>query len=111
MDTTDCRVIYVTAPPDEAPDLARVLVDRRVAACVNLVTTVRSIYRWKGQVQDEAETLMIIKTSAHRIAALKAAIVELHSYDVPEFLVLPVSDAHEPYAAWIKAQTEENGGE
>ena len=102
----DSRVVYVTAPPDEAPDLARILVDRRVAACVNLVS-VRSIYRWEDQVQDEAETLMILKTSADRVDALKAAVTELHSYDVPEFLVLGVDAAHEPYAAWLRAQTRE----
>ena len=111
MNTTDGRIVYVTVLPDEAPDLARILVDRRVAACVNLVPQVRSIYRWQGQIQDEAETLMIIKTTADRVAALKAAIVELHSYDVPEFLVLAVADSHEPYAAWIRDQTRETGGE
>lgn len=98
-------MVYVNVPPDEAPDLARVLIDRRVAACVNLVTSVRSIYRWQGQVQDDAETLMIIKTSADRIGPLKAAIVELHSYDVPEFLVLPVVAGYDPYEAWVREQT------
>ena len=110
MDLTDCRVVYVTASPDEAPDLARTLVERRVAACVNLVPEVRSIYRWQGKVQDDPETLMIIKTTADRLEALKAAVIELHGYDVPEFIVLPVTAAHAPYAAWMRDQTRENGG-
>lgn len=111
MSSTESRVVYVTAPPDEAPDLARILVDRRVAACVNLVTNVRSIYRWQGQTHDDAETLMIIKTTADRVPALRSAIVELHPYEVPEFLALAVSAGHEPYEAWVRRQTDENGGE
>ncbi len=109
MDLTDCRVVYVTAAPHEAPDLARALVERRVAACVNLVPGVRSFYRWESEVHDDPETLMIIKTTADRLEALKAAVIELHSYDVPEFIVLPITSAHEPYAAWLRDQTRENG--
>ncbi|MEM7678233.1 MAG: divalent-cation tolerance protein CutA [Myxococcota bacterium] len=104
MADVDSRVVYVTAPTEEAPDLARILVDRRVAACVNLVA-VRSIYRWQGQVQDDAETLMIIKTSVDRVDDLRSAITELHSYDVPEFLVLTVEAGHDPYEQWVNAQT------
>ncbi|MEL7369234.1 MAG: divalent-cation tolerance protein CutA [Myxococcota bacterium] len=104
MADADSRVVYVTAPTEEAPDLARILVDRRVAACVNLVNA-RSIYRWEGQIQDDAETLMIIKTCADRVDDLRAAITELHSYDVPEFLVLAIDAGHDPYEQWVRAQT------
>lgn len=96
-------VVYVTAPPAEAPDLARALVDRRLAACVNLVE-VRSVYRWEGTIQDDPETLLVIKTTPARFAALRDAVVELHSYDLPEVVAIPASDALTGYAGWVEAE-------
>lgn len=97
----DGLVVYVTAPPEEAPALARALVERRVAACVNLVPQVRSFYRWQGAVQDDAEVLLVAKTTRGGFEALRAAVVELHSYDVPEVIALPLAAAHAPYHAWL----------
>lgn len=74
---------------DSAASLAALLVERRVAACVNIVPGIRSIYRWQGKIEDETECLLIIKTVADRVVELKASIAELHSYDVPELIVLP----------------------
>ena len=99
------RVVLVTAPPRRAPALARALVRRRLAACVNLVPGVRSVYRWKGRVEEARETLLVAKTSAARVPALLAAIAELHPYEVPEGIALPVVAGLAPYLRWIADET------
>ncbi|MEO8553879.1 MAG: divalent-cation tolerance protein CutA [Kofleriaceae bacterium] len=99
-------VVFSTFPgPAQAADIARVLVDERLCACVNLVPAVRSIYRWQDAVHDETETLAMIKTTAERVAALQARLAELHPYDVPEVIVVPVTGGHAPYLAWVTGET------
>ncbi len=99
-------VVLSTVPADaRGPALARALVDERLAACVNLVPGLRSIYRWQGAVCDDAETLAIIKTSRARLPALLARLPALHPYEVPEAVVLPVTDGHLPYLTWVAAET------
>ena len=93
--------LCTVAKPEDAEYLARELVERRLAACVNLLPPVTSIYRWKGDVERAAETLLLIKTTAARFEALREAIVSLHGYDVPELIALPVSAGHAPYLAWL----------
>ena len=93
----------VGAPPD-AERIARALVEERLAACVNVVPGVVSIYRWKGKVEQEAELLLVIKTLAPRVEALKARLLELHPYELPEVVVLPIGGGHAPYLAWIEDQ-------
>lgn len=100
-------VVYVTAPRTEAPGLARAVVERRLAACVNIVPEVRSIYRWQGAVHDDAEALMIMKTTADRFEALRRAVVDLHSYDVCEIIALPITAGHPPYLDWITSSVAE----
>ncbi len=103
---TDVRVVYVTAPTAEvAESLARALVGEGLAACVNLLPGIRSIYRWEGAVQDEAEVLLIVKTVAERLPALTARVIELHPYDVPEVVALPVEAGFAPYLDWIRVST------
>jgi periplasmic divalent cation tolerance protein len=98
-------VVFSTFPDaDTAARIARTLVEEKLAACVNMVPTVRSIYRWEGKVCDEAETLAVIKTTAERYAALAARIAELHPYQVPEVIALPLADGHPPYLAWLAEQ-------
>jgi len=99
------RVVLCNAPPDRAEGIARALVDQRVAACVNLVPGVISIYRWKGNVEREPETTMLIKTRDDRVAALMEALKKLHPYEVPEIVVLPVADVNAAYAQWIEDET------
>lgn len=99
-------VVYVTAPEDAAPDLAGRLVGAHLAACANLVS-VRSVYRWQGEVQDDPETLLILKTTRDRLDALRAAVEAQHPYDVPEFLVLPVEAGHRPYLDWVADSVRE----
>ena len=95
-------VVFVTAPSEaEAARIGRVLVEERLAACANITGQIRSIYRWQGAVEDEAEFLMILKTSQASLDALIARANELHSYDVPEIIALPIQRGHPPYLDWI----------
>lgn len=103
---TEIRVALTTcSDADSAAGLAAQLVERGLAACVNIVPGVRSIYRWQGRVEDDAECLLVIKTAAERAGDLREAIAELHAYDVPEFLVLPVESGAQAYLDWVVAQT------
>lgn len=86
---------------EDAERVARALVERRLAACVNVVPGVVSIYRWKGAVEREEEHLLVIKTRAERLPALREALVALHPYEVPELVALDVADGHPPYLAWL----------
>ena len=90
---------------EKAAEIARVLVDEQLAACVNLVPAIRSIYRWQGAVHDDTEALAIIKTTSARYPALAARLAALHPYEVPEILALPLADGHPPYLAWLADQT------
>jgi periplasmic divalent cation tolerance protein len=96
-------VLTTTASAEEAERLARVLVEERLAACVSLVPSVRSFYRWQGKVEDSTETLLLIKTGTDQLAALEARIGALHSYETPEFLVLPVESGSAAYLDWLMA--------
>ena len=105
MSDIERTVVLVTASPAEAPALARALVDRRLAACVNIVPAVRSIYRWQDDICDDEESLLVIKTRAERLQQLKAAVAELHSYDVAEVIALPIVDGAPNYLAWLDENT------
>lgn len=100
--TIDAVVVLSTCPDRErALAIARALVEEGLAACVNVVDGVRSIYRWQGAVHDDAEVLCVAKTTAGRFEALKARLVALHPYEVPEVIALPVSAGHAPYLEWL----------
>ncbi len=99
------RVVLVTAPSRRARSLARRLVERRVAACANVVPGVKSIYRWQGKVEEAAESLLILKTTTSKVKQLEKAVVELHPYDVPEVVVLPVEHSLAAYADWVNEET------
>lgn len=94
-------LVYVTAPAATAPALARALVEARLAACVNLLPGVRSVYRWQGVVEESDETLLLIKTAATRFEALKAELLRLHPYELPEIIAVPLTHAHTPYLQWL----------
>jgi len=101
-------VVLTTFPsPEKAAEIARILVEERLAACVNILPAVRSIYRWKNEIEDETETLAIAKTTADRAEALHGRLLALHPYDVPEVIALPVSGGHAPYLAWVAGSVVE----
>jgi periplasmic divalent cation tolerance protein len=96
-------VIVLTTVGSEfdARALAHVLVENRLAACVNILPPVHSVYRWEGRVTSEAEQLLLIKTTESTVDALRDELFARHPYDVPEFLVLPVAAAAAAYSAWL----------
>jgi len=89
--------------PEKAAEIARVLVDEQLAACVNIIPGVRSIYRWDDKLCDDSEVLGIIKTTRERFDAMGARYVELHPYDVPELIALPIVAGSAPYLDWLIA--------
>ncbi len=95
-------VVFVTAGSmEEGAKVARTLVEEGLAACVNIVPTVRSIYRWKGEVCDEEEVLMVMKTREDLFERLKARVRGLHSYEIPEIIALPIKKGLKEYLEWM----------
>lgn len=101
----ELRVVMCTCPPDAAERLARGLVEQRLAACVNVLPRIRSIYRWQDAVSDDEETLLIVKTRAAAFDALRDWLLRAHPYEVPEIIALPVTDGAPDYLAWVTEQT------
>ena len=106
MTETPHVLILTTLPADaDAPAFAQALVESRLAACVNLLPVMESVYRWEGRVQRDSERQLILKTSRERVATLWQRVRELHPYDVPEFIVLPIVDGNDAYLRWIGDST------
>ena len=100
---TDIRIVLTTAgSQSEARRIAEVLVERKLAACVNIISRVQSIYRWEGKTQETEEWLLVIKSMKDSFAKLKDAIKELHPYELPECLSLTVEEGSEEYLNWVK---------
>jgi periplasmic divalent cation tolerance protein len=100
--TNKYLVLVTCASAAQAKGIARAVVEQRLAACVNILPgVVTSIYRWKGKVESARERLLLIKTSRKRLAKLQATVERLHSYDVPEFIALPIAAGSRSYLAWI----------
>lgn len=98
------RIVHTTAAnPDEASHLARTLVEERLAACATVIPAVQSTYHWQGQVESSTETLLLLKTGRDQLAALEVRLLELHSYQTPEFLVLRVEAGSQSYLDWLQA--------
>ena len=99
-------VVFVTVGDLEtAKSIARDLVEKHLAACVNIVSNVRSIYRWEGKVADDNELLLLIKTEEGKFNDLKDRILALHPYDLPEIIALNIEQAHQKYLDWVVAET------
>jgi periplasmic divalent cation tolerance protein len=99
---TDKIVVFSTCDSEEqAGRIARALLDQRLAACVNILPGVRSIYRWKDQIEDAAEWMLIIKTRRELMDKLRLAVGRIHTYAVPDLLAVPVVDGSEEYLAWL----------
>ena len=104
---TDFQIVLSTcADREQAERIAHRLVDQHLAACVNILPGVQSIYRWQGAVESAAEVLLLIKTSGARSQDVQSTIASLHSYEVPEFLILPVLGGSDAYLAWLGASLD-----
>lgn len=103
---TNKRIVLCTAgSEDEARKIARHLVEQRLAACVNIVPHIESIYRWQGKVESSAEWLLLIKTTAEKFSEVLDAIRQLHSYELPECLSIDIDDGSAAYLEWIDQST------
>jgi periplasmic divalent cation tolerance protein len=106
MTSYDYVLVLTTFPADaDAPAFARRLVELRLAACVNLLPIMESVYRWEGQIEQEQERQIVIKTTTVRVPALWEGVRDLHPYDIPEFVVLPIVDGNDAYLRWIGEST------
>ncbi|HEU0196206.1 MAG TPA: divalent-cation tolerance protein CutA [Nevskiaceae bacterium] len=101
----EVMVVYATCPEAQARTLATVLVDAHLAACINIVPGIESVFRWQGRTQHDRETLLLIKTTRARYAELEQAIRERHPYELPEVLAVPVQAGLPAYLDWLKAAT------
>jgi periplasmic divalent cation tolerance protein len=99
-------VVLITASnEEEAAKIARALVAGRLAACVNIIRGLRSLYRWQGKIEDEDEVLMVAKTRRELFEGLQKKVIELHSYSVPEIIALPIVGGSEEYLKWLSEET------
>jgi periplasmic divalent cation tolerance protein len=99
-------VLTTLSNPDQAGEIATTLVGEELAACVNILPAMRSIYRWKGEVQTDSEVLCLIKTTEANFEALRARLVELHPYELPEVIAVPIKAGHPAYLEWLAASVK-----
>lgn len=100
------RMVYITAQDaDQARQIARALVTKRLAACANIISAVESVYRWEGAIEEATECVLIAKTTDERLPDLIAETKRLHSYECPCIVALPIVDGHQDYLAWVEAET------
>ena len=104
-------VLSTVGGGDDANRIAGSLVEKGLAACVNVIPGVTSVYRWKGEIARDNEWLMVMKTTEDRLEDLRAALVSLHPYEVPEVVAWPITHGHTPYLDWIAASVGDGGRE
>jgi periplasmic divalent cation tolerance protein len=103
MKRHEYQLVFTTCPDAEAAErIAQALVNERHAACVNILPIAKSIYRWKGRVESAAEQLLIIKSMTRTFGTIRSRILELHPYELPEIIAVPVTEGHPDYLAWIR---------
>jgi periplasmic divalent cation tolerance protein len=104
---SDYIIVYVTCKnEEEGRTIAKGIVEKKLAACVNIVTEIRSVYEWEGNLCEDSETLLIIKTVKNRFNDLKNEILKIHSYSVPEIIAVPIIAGSEKYLKWIRNQCD-----
>jgi periplasmic divalent cation tolerance protein len=106
MESEPIIVLVACGSEEEALKISRSLVEERLAACVSLISPVRSIYRWEGKIWDEKEWLLVIKTERKRFKEVEAKVKSLHSYSVPEIIALPIIEGSSSYLEWLSEMTE-----
>jgi len=105
LHTEEIAVLITTPNEDMAAEIATALVETQLAACANIIKGVRSIYTWQGKVQDDREVLMIVKTRRELFDRLASRVKELHSYEVPEIIALPIIIGSDDYLRWLREST------
>ncbi|HOO57115.1 MAG TPA: divalent-cation tolerance protein CutA [bacterium] len=106
MNKNDYCVVYIMAPGfEEAGRIADSLVSKRLAACVNMIPGVTSVFRWKGSIRTESETMLVAKTKKDKFDALKADVLRLHSYELPEIISVPIEQGLEHFLKWVDTET------
>ena len=104
---TNARIVLTTTgSPDEARKIARALVERRLAACVNTVPQIESVYRWQGKIETASEWLLVIKTTASAFEGVRATLEALHSYETPECIALSVTEGDQEYLDWLAGSVD-----
>jgi len=104
--SSECVIVLTTLPTDaDGAAFAAALVEGRLAACVNLLPAMESVYRWQGSIERDTERQVIIKTTLPRVDALWQRVRDLHPYDVPEFVVMPIIDGNQAYLQWLADST------
>ncbi|MEW5925800.1 MAG: divalent-cation tolerance protein CutA [Candidatus Zixiibacteriota bacterium] len=101
------RVVLITVPQEKAEELSQKMVEGKLAACVNIIDTVKSVYHWKGGMKKDYESLLIAKTTTKRVERLIKFIREAHSYEIPEVLALTVTEGNPDYLDWLDKETSE----
>ncbi|AWP22022.1 divalent-cation tolerance protein CutA [Acidiferrobacter sp. SPIII_3] len=101
----EALIVFSTCPRADAPGIASALVNERLAACVNLLDAVQSVYRWRGQVETATETLLIIKTTTDHYDEMERRLRALHPYEVPEIVAVPVARGYPAYRQWLEDAT------
>jgi periplasmic divalent cation tolerance protein len=104
--TNACVVLTTAGSADEARKIAQALVERRLAACVNIVPQIQSIYQWQGKIETASEWLLVIKTVDSAFEGVRATIEALHSYEIPECIMLTVNEGDQEYLGWIEASVD-----
>ena len=108
MGSSEYVIVLTTMPAgSEAVRLAKILVEERLAACVNVQNEMQSVYRWKGKTEQDSEQQLVIKTMSERVPALRKRIRSLHPYECPEFVVIQLSDGDKDYLSWLKDAVSE----
>ena len=103
MAASPAKIAITMSTVEEAPALARMLVEQRLAACVNILPGARSVYRWKENIEEAEEAMLVIKTTAANVLLVEEALKSLHSYELPEFVVLEVDGVSDAYLQWIQS--------
>jgi periplasmic divalent cation tolerance protein len=100
------RVVFITVPHDKATGLAEEIIENRLGACVNIIDKVHSIYRWKGKITKDEESLLVIKTATKKVENLIKFVKESHSYEVPEVISLNIAEGNPDYLDWLDEETK-----
>ncbi len=100
---TDALIAFVTCPEGKGRELAHTVITEKLAACVNIVPSIRSIYQWQGKIEDEGEELLIVKTQKEKWKEFETRMKAIHPYEVPEIICFPIEDGYAPYLNWLKS--------